>query len=118
MAKRSAHYYQRKKKRQRQKKINRICYTSLVSLLSITSILYLFLIVDKLTETFMLKDVYEQITILQKDIEFLEGKHDKIVKTIETNKKIKEKNDKLTKNVKKYQNSIEELEIQISKMEK
>lgn len=118
MPRKSVHYYQQKKKRHRQNKINKFCFTTLVSILSITSILYLFLIVDKLTETSNLKDVLKEITTLQSTVSSLEGKHDRIVKIIESNEKLKKSNEKLNKNIKKYQNNIEELEIKISKMEK
>lgn len=110
--------HKRIKQQQHQKKISKICYTSLICLLSITSILYLFLIVDKLTQTIYLKETLTEITALQNDVKSLEGKYSKIIKTIELKDKLKKNNDKLTKNIKNNQTTIEELEIEISKMEK
>ena len=81
--------HKRIKEQQRQKKFSKICYTSLICLLSITSILYLFLIADKLTQTIYLKETLTEITALQNDVKSLDGKYSKIIKTIELKDKLK-----------------------------
>lgn len=110
--------HRRIEQQKRQKKFSKICYTSLICLLSITSILYLFLIVDKLTQTIYLKDTLTEITTLKNDINSLDGKYSEITKIIESNKKLKQSNDKITKTINSNKTTIENLEKEISKMEK
>lgn len=118
MSKRNAHYYQHKKLKRRKKHLAKIFSTTCLSVMSFSIILYTFLIVDKRVDTINLQQVHAEITELQADVAYLEGKYEEITNTISATKKLKTTNETLNKNIQKQQTTIENLEIQISKMEK